>query len=620
MNKKNIITAGAVLILLAIVIASSGANAQRTAQLQADHADGVQVCGPGSVFTVLESGGVEADCVELEEPTPTEAPTETETAMPTDTELPTETVTDEPTHAHTETATNEPTNTATNTQTVTPSRTITPSQTGTASATPSQTRTPTRTPTRIPTLTSVFTLTPSRTPTITATRTQPSSGFIAPFPAALQCPDIDGDGHEDVTDSGHYGLNSDRNLFHTGWNGVSGCYYDHEHGVDPYTPELANAFPGMDLYALMGNSELGGTNPSSDTENTHKHGGFKWDVDLAAPQGCLTGFEDGTVAVNRYAIQLHSFSPQEVEHASRNHSSVALLALCKDGNSNDLGYIYVAQLQEFGQRVMQYQGFRLEYPNDFPNDWPTPRGPYVTHGCFGPPVSMPAGMSDLNGGAATEAVCRPSLADVIARMSNAPSIWSSKPTGCGSFCDETERPETPRLFKMLFRVRDGTQLQDSNDMSYPYTFRWICSTDGGLTFNAGMRNSAGRPSCKWNNSTHKVHEVMGDIPASWESVRLPNGQLWDQDPRPGRITATGFVTRFGVLNLSCTAASVANDCYPIKMISAFVGRYSSDLCLTKCSNVDFFNTPERDIYFCNGVVCKETDAGAVPSGWIGSEN
>jgi hypothetical protein len=30
--------------------------------------------------------------------------------------------------------------------------------------------------------------------------------------------------------------------------------------------------------------------------------------------------------------------------------------------------------------------------------------------------------------------------------------------------------------------------------------------------------------------------------------------------------------------------------------------------------------PERDIYFCAGVPCSETTAGAVPSGWIGTEN
>ena len=57
----------------------------------------------------------------------------------------------------------------------------------------------------------------------------------------------------------------------------------------------------------------------------------------------------GTVAVKAYAIQFHAFGRQDVEHEARNHSSVALLALCKSDNPNDVGYVYVSQLQEYGQ-------------------------------------------------------------------------------------------------------------------------------------------------------------------------------------------------------------------------------------------------------------------------------
>jgi hypothetical protein len=95
---------------------------------------------------------------------------------------------------------------------------------------------------------------------------------IAPFPDAPLCPDT-GEAH-------------DHSLFHTLWDDKRGCHYDHEHGQNPFTPEVAAAFPGFDLRALIGGVGVGHTNPSSPMENTHKHGGFKWDVTLSHSVGC----------------------------------------------------------------------------------------------------------------------------------------------------------------------------------------------------------------------------------------------------------------------------------------------------------------------------------------------
>ena len=79
----------------------------------------------------------------------------------------------------------------------------------------------------------------------------------------------------------------DHSLFHTLWDDERGCHYDHEHGQNPFTPEVAAAFPGFDLKALLGGVGVGHTNPSGPMENTHKHGGFKWQVLLAHPHGCV---------------------------------------------------------------------------------------------------------------------------------------------------------------------------------------------------------------------------------------------------------------------------------------------------------------------------------------------
>ena len=400
----------------------------------------------------------------------------------------------------------------------------------------------------------------------TATQGPVTTG--APYPGAPLCP------------------THDHMKWHGLWDSVHGCHYDHEHGASPFTAEVAAAFPGFNLVELLGGVGIGHTNPSSPMENTHKHGGFKWQVDLNAPQGCLTGFEDGTIAVKAYAIQYHAFGRQDVEHEARNHSSAALLTLCKSDNPNDVGYMYVVQLQEYGQRVMPYQGMIMAYPDKFDPEYDGERGPYFTTECFGEDITIigEQGEKFID--------CRPTSND----QSNNLTIWTSKPTGQGL------RPPTPALFRMLFRSRDNYQRADIRDLEWPFTWMFVC---GGLTYNP--------VGCRYNNSSMTIHEVMGDIPVTWDGLAG-----FDTDPRPGRITAQGFVTRFGELNTACTATG--DNCYPIKLVSAFVGRYSSELSVEKVSNPSPENTPERDIYFCAGVPCSETSPGAVSSGWIGAEN
>jgi hypothetical protein len=69
----------------------------------------------------------------------------------------------------------------------------------------------------------------------------------APYPEAPLCPDS-GELH-------------DNSLFHTLWDSARGCHYDHEHGQNPFAPEVAAAFPGLDLQTLIGGVGVGHTNP-----------------------------------------------------------------------------------------------------------------------------------------------------------------------------------------------------------------------------------------------------------------------------------------------------------------------------------------------------------------------
>jgi hypothetical protein len=418
--------------------------------------------------------------------------------------------------------------------------------------------------TPVPTDSAPLAETKSAPPELTTHAPDPSPHL--PFPGAPLC-----------TDSGEA---HDNNRFHSLWDGERGCHYDHEHGQDPFTPEVEAAFAGFDLHALMGHVGVGHTNPSSPLENTYKHGGFKWNVQLTHPQGCQ-GFEGSTNGVNGSVIQYHNFGNYSVELDGPVHSTLALLRQCTAADAADYGYVYTVQLQSYGQVVVPYQGTIFPYPYYTVPAYASARGPYLSVDCIGQARQ-----------------CRQSL-DVAQRNVSA-SIWTSKPTGRGT------RPESSSLFRLLFRVADAYQNFDWTDQTYPFTFLWLCTSDGGETY-----DPAG---CRYNNSTTQVHEISGEIPAAWDN--LPG---FDTEPEVGRITAEGYTTWYGELNPACTAAD--EDCHPIRLVRAFVGTYGSVLVLTpgKGANTEPY-LPERDVYFCGGQMCAEGDPGAVASGWIGPGN
>ena len=395
--------------------------------------------------------------------------------------------------------------------------------------------------------------------------TQP--GALAPFPDAPLCPDS-GEAH-------------DNSLFHTLWDGTRGCHYDHEHGLNPFTSEVAAAFPGFDLQALLGGAGIGHTNPSSEMENTHKHGGFKWDVVLSHTTGC-EGAEGATIGVDAMVIQYHNFGNYAVEFETRIHSAVGLLRQCLVDSPTDYGYVFVNQYQDYGQRTAPYQGVVLPYPDKPAPDYKSGLKPYFFVECTGgvPPCDK-----------------YPTREDFLAKKETAVSTWVSEPNNL----DGSGSP----LFGLLFQIRDTYQILDWSDQTHPFTYLWLCSSDGGLTYDP--------VGCQFNNTTTQVAQIAGRIPADWDNLAG-----FDTDPQVGRITAEGYVTRFGELNQNCTAPGP--DCHPIKMVRAFVGHYGSFIVNEKLGTVSPPKLPERDIYFCGGQVCVEGDPGAVPSGWIGQNN
>jgi len=456
-------------------------------------------------------------------------------------------VTYTPTVSRTPTASLTSTFTATATDTLTPTDTATDTPTVDLSSTPTDTPTPSETPTEMSTPTE--TLTPTSTPE-----------SIDPFVNAPLC-------------SSH-----DNSTFHRLWNYQLGCHYDHEHGDNPFTSQVSAAFPNFDLKALLGNVEIGHLNLTSSMENTMKHGGFKWQVDLNVP---CEQFESASNCVTQSVVQYHAFGNYEMEMETRNHSTASLVKICKLSDNSDCGYLFTIQHQEYGQRITPYQGTVIPYPNNPDPSYASQFGQYFSIDCVHPTIVG----------------CRPSRQYVVDRGLNSNSIWTSKPTGTVPFV----RPDGSTLFKLLFRIRDVYRLFDRSDMEYPFTFVWICSSDNGLTYNP--------IGCRYNNSTSRVHEIAGTIPSQWDSL---DGTM------DGHVTYEGFTTRFGTLNLDCLEPGI--DCHPVKMVNVPIGTYGGALPGSKISNPNYISNPSRNVWFCGTSVCSETSADSVPSNWIGENN
>lgn len=381
--------------------------------------------------------------------------------------------------------------------------------------------------------------------------------------------------------SGH-----DNSIFHALWNEQSGCHYDHEHGENPFTQQVNDTFPGFDLQGLLGGVQVGHTNPSSPMENDHKHGGFKWQVNIPTVNGCATGFEGAQTGIDAVVIQYHAFGDYSVEFESRVHSVVALIRQCKLTNPTDYGYAYIVQHVDYGQRISPYQGSILPYP-DTPNPaYAAGLSPYLSVDCFG--TGLPN--------------CRESREFILSQNANASSTWTSK---VRLNKNGISNVNGSLLLAILFRVRDNYQVLDSADLSYPFTYSWLCSGDNGSTY---------APGCRYNNTTTRVHEIGGTIPVTWDNL-----SGFDTNPTTGRITADGYVTRFGNLNLSCTA--LGEDCHPIKLVNAFVGSYGTSLLPLKIPAFSTQALPERDICFdSSGTIISCDLVGAISSGWVGKNN
>jgi hypothetical protein len=179
----------------------------------------------------------------------------------------------------------------------------------------------------------------------------------------------------------------DPTKWHSLWDTARGCHYDHEHGALPFTSEVAAAFPGFDLRGMLCGVEIGHCVPSGPTEHSHKHGGFKWNVQLKHPEGCA-GHEGATIGVDGSVIQYHGFGNYAIELEASVHSVVALLRQCSTGSPNDYGYVYVSQHVSYGEVASPYQGDLLPYPYYSVPAYDPAFGQYLTVGCIGEKLTV----------------------------------------------------------------------------------------------------------------------------------------------------------------------------------------------------------------------------------------
>jgi hypothetical protein len=565
-----------ILFLLLAACGAPGPTPQPTQELRGAVTDSAPTPGAGCVQVGTVAGRVLwwGDCMAVSVPvtatvtatatavvpypgpgTDTPVPSTVTLALPADTDTPVLTETPAPAASETPAPASE---------TVAP-ETETPPPTFLPSETPSITPSPTTTPPG-PTATEFPTATPI-----------PPGAVFTPWPSAPLC-----------QDSGEF---HDTGKFHTLWNASAGCHYNHEHGTDPFTAQVAQTFPGYDLKALGCGLEVNHCSPSSSRENTWdgKHTGWKVDVALNSYLGCA-GFEGVPTGIDAAVVGYHTFSDYSDELSGRIHSVMLMGREVRCSAPNDYGYIYVVQMNDYGQRTIPYQGDIMAYP-DNPPPYDSPRGPYISIDCVGQKAAGELG------------ACRSSRQFVLDRNANTNSIWTSKPTGGGAAAVAGSK-----IFNLLFRLRDTMQLLVWSDQTYPFTFTYLCSLDGGLTY-------AALPGCRYNSSTSKVQEIAVNLPAVWDNV--PG---LDTDPREGRLTIDTFVTRFGDLAPAAICLQPGATCLRMKLVNAFVGKAGSQLIDGKFPQFSPEGQPERDIYFCGSLPCGELSPGARAAGWIGPVN
>jgi hypothetical protein len=184
-------------------------------------------------------------------------------------------------------------------------------------------------------------------------------GGIAPYAGAPQC------------------AVHDNKAWHSLWNSVDGCHYDHQHGDNPHS---ADDLFGTSLYSLMGNTDGPGhirqTFSTAGMENDVKHAGYFWQVKRNIPPTVQPNGVTQTRWITDFRVLAHQHP--RLDAAVQFHSGV-FEARVYDQN---LGYGFIqipGMWIDFGELVLNGQ------PNIVIPDHQHAIGAHKQHGTSGTP-------------------------------------------------------------------------------------------------------------------------------------------------------------------------------------------------------------------------------------------
>lgn len=312
----------------------------------------------------------------------------------------------------------------------------------------------------------------------------------------------------------------DPTAYHTLWNDVDGCHYDHEHKSSPHD---VDDVLGTDYYTWAGGeisypwqTHAGGgahhSQPQAgQLENELKHTGYNWIVrndmpcvPAAGAVGCITDFR----------IQAHIvFSP--VDAVVRFHSYWVEARVCLPSDLNNCGTIRTGGWMDYGRLSVT-----TRQPNgQFTNVWvPLPGDPPIT--------------------------------DSTRRLHPGNSDAATNPltTASESFWYGTRR------------ITEG--------MTPPALFHTVHIAQGDIWQNIDAANPSATNlycyNCKYNGSTIQMHQLGFRV----DQMIKP---LYDPD-KNGRIDFNGYTDRFGRVVQGCSAAGL--DCVPFQMVNVPIASYS----------------------------------------------
>lgn len=367
---------------------------------------------------------------------------------------------------------------------------------------PTDTPIDTETPTPVPP-----TDTPTNTPappTDTPVPPTPTpAGTIAPFAAAPLC-------------STH-----DPTAYHSLWDSVQGCHYNHTHNADPYDPAAVALF-GQPATWGQTISYPWETMSGAGTENHVKHEGYKWLVETGlplvdkslnwSPQGQNNWVTDVRLEHHRLGgpadltVRLHSFY-QEVR-------------ICRDTAKTQCGIVKFGGWTDYGILESPYKQQRLLLPAQ---DGPYPASrdlnvdPYRSALPFAEAVDVAADPSancrtcGLNGGSIK-------------------SLWTSSPYGLDGY------NQIGGVFTVVFDDFQGIDRAD------PGRLQPVCS------------------GCRFNSTEHELFTAWVNVPGSLDA---------QDGATDGYVTYAGYTDKRGNIVSGCTAPGA--DCVPLVFDHAPVG-------------------------------------------------